>query len=311
MANLTFVSPYIIDNLKSWINHIKSLDDLAENTLKAYNRDVLNFIGFLQKHLDIDQDNQKYMILKVTDIRAWLSFEKNKGVNSRSLARKLSSVKNFYRWFSEKEQFDPSVILSIKSPKFQKKLPRPLSKSSAREIIEVVGENKNEKWISARDIAILTLLYGCGLRISEVLSLKVRDTPLPEIIRVIGKGQKERLIPVIAPARESVNIYLKLLPLKLSREDFLFRGLRGGILNPRIITRAMEQARQQMGLPETATPHAMRHSFATHLLEAGGDLRVIQELLGHSSLSTTQAYTAVDTVQLMEVYNRTHPLKPQ
>ena len=172
-----------------------------------------------------------------------------------------------------------------------------------------MGHLADEKWVSARDIAIITLLYGCGLRISEVLSLKLSDTPIPDSMIILGKGRKERVVPVLQIARESVKTYLKLLPFQINPTDTIFRGTRGGVLNPRIVTRFVEKARLQMGLPETTTPHAMRHSFATHLLEAGGDLRTIQELLGHASLSTTQTYTAVNTAQLMKVYDQSHPLK--
>ncbi len=162
-------------------------------------------------------------------------------------------------------------------------------------------------WVSARDVAVVTVLYGCGLRISEALGLRGRDAPLPDVLRIVGKGGKERIVPVLDAARDAVNSYVHLCPHALEPDAPLFRGVRGGALNPRAIQKAMAASRMQLGLPATATPHAMRHSFATHLLSAGGDLRAIQELLGHASLSTTQSYTAVDTARLMEVYDRTHP----
>ncbi|WP_276946763.1 tyrosine-type recombinase/integrase, partial [Haematobacter massiliensis] len=174
-------------------------------------------------------------------------------------------------------------------------------------VIDRVEVQHEEPWLGARDAAVVTLLYGCGLRISEALSLRRRDAPLGETLRVIGKGNKERLVPVLPAARQAVADYVALLPFAVPAEEPLFRGARGGPLNPGLIARAMERVRNQMGLPATATPHALRHSFATHLLNAGGDLRAIQELLGHASLSTTQVYTAVDARRLMEVYENTHP----
>lgn len=174
-------------------------------------------------------------------------------------------------------------------------------------MIETVELQSASDWVAARDVAVVTLLYGCGLRISEALSLTGADAPLPDTLRILGKGEKERVVPVIPAARSAVDRYLRLCPHPQSPDAALFRGVRGGALNPSAIQGVMAKARMQLGLPATATPHAMRHSFATHLLSAGGDLRAIQELLGHASLSTTQAYTAVDTARLMEVYNRAHP----
>lgn len=240
-------------------------------------------------------------------MRAWMAHERGTGLGARSLARSLSAVKSFYRWLSEREDFDATAVLSTRSPKFQKKLPRPLEQDAARQMIETAGEQETSDWVSARNIAVLTLLYGCGLRISEALGLLGADAPLPETLRIVGKGGKERVVPVIPAARDAVQRYRSLCPFDLPADRPLFRGVRGGALNPRAIAKAMETARLQLGLPASATPHAMRHSFATHLLTAGGDLRAIQELLGHASLSTTQAYTAVDTARLMEVYKAAHP----
>jgi integrase/recombinase XerC len=197
--------------------------------------------------------------------------------------------------------------LLTRAPKFTKKLPRPLAEDAAAKMIETVEMQSLEPWVAARDSAVVTLLYGCGLRISEALGLTGADAPLPKTLRIIGKGQKERVVPVIGAARDAVDEYIRLCPHDLAPDKALFRGVRGGALNQRLVQKVMENARLQLGLPATATPHAMRHSFATHLLTAGGDLRAIQELLGHASLSTTQAYTAVDTARLMEVYDKAHP----
>ncbi|MEM8538005.1 MAG: tyrosine recombinase XerC, partial [Pseudomonadota bacterium] len=243
----------------------------------------------------------------VRDIRAWMAHERGRGVAARSLARSLSAVKSFYRWLAKREGFEPTAVLSTRAPKFQRKLPRPLEENAAAAMLDTVGLQTAEPWIAARDTAVVTLLYGCGLRISEALGLTGADVPLPQVMRITGKGGKERIVPVIAAARQAVDDYLRLCPFAVTDDAPIFRGARGGVLAPRAIQKVMAQARMQLGLPASATPHAMRHSFATHLLSAGGDLRAIQELLGHASLSTTQAYTAVDAAQLMKVYEKAHP----
>ena len=199
------------------------------------------------------------------------------------------------------------AVLSTRSPKFQRKLPRPLSEPAAKDLIDRVEAQDARDWIGARDVAVVTLLYGCGLRISEALGLTAAALPLSDTLRIRGKGNKDREVPVLPAARQAVDRYAALCPHDLAPADPLFRAVRGGALGPRQVARVVEAARMQLGLPATATPHAMRHSFATHLLDAGGDLRAIQELLGHASLSTTQAYTAVDTARLLEVYRNAHP----
>jgi integrase/recombinase XerC len=240
-------------------------------------------------------------------MRGWMAHERDRGLSARSLARALSAVKNFVTWMAEKNDFDPTAVLMIRAPRFSAKLPRPLEENAAKSVLETVELQSSTPWVALRDQAVITLLYGCGLRISEALGLTGRALPLGETIRIIGKGKKERLVPVIPAARDAVTAYAKVCPFEIEADDPIFRGVRGGVLNPRHIQKVMEQARMQLGLPASATPHAMRHSFATHLLNAGGDLRAIQELLGHASLSTTQAYTAVDTARLMEVYETAHP----
>ncbi|GAA6190190.1 tyrosine recombinase XerC [Phaeobacter sp. NW0010-22] len=304
---MTLISPACRDALQGWLEREKSLAGRAENTLTAYQGDVSEFLSFMTLHHGQSQGLMALAKITVSDMRAWMAQSRNGGVGARSLARKLSAVKGFYRWLAEREGFEPTAVLSTRSPKFQKKLPRPLAEDAARDMIETVELQSLTNWVAARDVAVVTLLYGCGLRISEALSLTGSDTPLGATLRIRGKGGKERIVPVIPAARDAVDTYLKLCPHTQSPDAPLFRGVRGGALNPRAIQTAMAKARMQLGLPATATPHAMRHSFATHLLTAGGDLRAIQELLGHSSLSTTQAYTAVDTAHLMAVYNRSHP----
>ena len=245
--------------------------------------------------------------ISVSEMRAWMASERSRGVGARSLARSLSAVKSFYGWLAEREGFEPTAVLLTRSPKFTKKLPRPLAVDAAAAMIDTVEVQARDAWVAARDAAVVTLLYGCGLRISEALSLTGAAVPLPETLMITGKGGKDRMVPVIDAARDAVATYLRLCPHPLEPDAPLFRGVRGGALNPRAVQKVMEKARMQLGLPATATPHAMRHSIATHLLAAGGDLRTIQELLGHASLSTTQAYTAVDTARLMEVYEAAHP----
>ena len=240
-------------------------------------------------------------------MRAWMARERRRGLGPRSLARALSSVKSFHRWRAEREGREFPAVLAARAPKFTRKLPRPLSEEGARTMLDRVEVQAAEPWVAARDTAVVTLLYGCGLRISEALSLTGADLPLGEVLRIRGKGGKERIVPVLAAARDAVAVYVALCPHPMEPDMAVFRGVRGGKLNPRLVQRVMEAARLQLGLPATATPHALRHSFATHLLSAGGDLRAIQELLGHASLSTTQAYTAVDTARLMEVYEQAHP----
>lgn len=304
---MSLIAPACRDALQDWLTAERALNGAAENTIKAYNADVTGFLSFLALHQGGRGGLAPLTRLSVSDMRAWMAQERGQGVGARSLARKLSAVKGFTRWLAERDGFDATAVLSTRAPKFRKKLPRPLAEDAARAMIDTVETQVEEKWVAARDAAVLTLLYGCGLRISEALDLRGADAPLPGTLRIFGKGGKERVVPVLPAARDAVDAYVALCPHPITPDSPLFRGVRGGELNGRIVRSAMARARQQLGLPATATPHAMRHSFATHLLTAGGDLRAIQDLLGHASLSTTQAYTAVDTAHLMEVYERAHP----
>lgn len=301
------IAPAARDALQQWLDARQALAGASENTIQAYRRDVAGFLAFMTGHKGEQQGLKPLARVSVSDMRSWMAFERGRDVGSRTLARKLSAVKSFYRWLSEREGFEPTAVLAMRSPKFQRKLPRPLSPDAASEVLDCVEEQHDNPWISARDQAVVTLLYGCGLRISEALGLKGRDVPLEDVLRIIGKGGKERVVPVMPPVRAAVARYLELCPHPQIDDQPIFRGLRGGALNPRLVQKLIESVRLQLGLPASATPHAMRHSFATHLLNAGGDLRAIQELLGHASLSTTQAYTAVDTARLMEVYQAAHP----
>ncbi len=301
------LSPALRDALAGWLAHLSALDGAAANTVAAYQRDVARFLHFLARHRGGAEGLAAVVTLPQTDLRAWMAEERGRGLSARSLARSLSAVKRFAAWAADRTGADATTVLAARGPKFRRKLPRPLSVDGAAAMLGSVGDDAREDWIAARDAAVVTLLYGCGLRISEALSLTGADHPLPDVLRITGKGGKTRIIPVLPAARDAVAAYVTVCPYDLSRAEPLFRGARGGPLNPRLIQSAMERARLRLGLPATATPHAMRHSFATHLLSAGGDLRAIQDLLGHASLSTTQAYTAIDAARLMEVYEKAHP----
>ncbi len=295
------------DALERWLAQLGALGGRAANTITAYRRDVAGFLDFLARHHGEPLGLGPLADLGQGDLRAWMAHERGRGISARSLARQLSAVKTFLRWLSDREGTEATAVLSARGPKYRRKLPRPLAEDAARAVLDTVGEDAREDWIAARDTAVVTLLYGCGLRISEALGLTAASHPLPEVLRIRGKGGKERVVPVLPAARAAVARYAALCPFDLAAGGPLFRGARGGPLSPRLIAKAMEGTRARLGLPATATPHALRHSFATHLLAAGGDLRAIQALLGHASLSTTQAYTAVDAARLMEVYEAAHP----
>ncbi len=303
----TGIAPACRDALARWLDHMRALDGAAENTIAAYTTDLRDFIAFMTEHRGGPQGLGALAQITVSDMRAWLARTRADGIGPRSVARKLSAVKSFYRWLAEREGFEPTAVLSARSPKYTRKLPRPIATDAVNDVLETVRDGARNDWVGARDVAVLTLLYGCGLRISEALGLTCAALPLDNALRVSGKGGKERIVPVLAAAREAINAYAALCPFAATPGRALFVGARGGPLSPRIVQKSLANARMQLGLPATATPHALRHSFATHLLSAGGDLRAIQELLGHASLSTTQAYTGVDAARLMEVYDAAHP----
>lgn len=305
------VLPDLSDGLtatvQTWLAAQAALGGASSATVDAYRHDVTGWLCFLQDHRGGAAGSATIAEVTLSDMRAWMAAERGRGLSARSLARALSAVKSFTRWLATRDGFDATAILSTRSPRFQKKLPRPLAEDAARDVLNTVELQSDEPWVAARDVAVVTLLYGSGLRISEALGLKGTSLPLEGSLHIRGKGGKERMVPVLSAATRAVDAYARACPHDLSPEGPLFRGVRGGALNPRLVQKAMERTRLQLGLPASATPHALRHSFATHLLNAGGDLRAIQELLGHASLSTTQAYTAVDTARLREVYASAHP----
>lgn len=301
------MSPGLRDALETWLSQLAALEGASPRTVEAYAADLRGFLDFMTLHHGDSLGRASLGRVTISDMRAWMAHERGRGLSARSLARSLSAVKTFARWLAERDGFDPTAILSARSPRFKKKLPRPLAPDAARAMLDAVESQATLPWLAARDLAVLTLLWGCGLRISEALGLTGADHPLPDTLRIRGKGGRERMIPVLPAARESVAAYVAVCPWPSEPAAPLFRGVRGGALSPRLVQHAMASARAALGLPATATPHALRHSFATHLLNAGGDLRTIQELLGHASLSTTQVYTAVDGARLAEVYQAAHP----
>ncbi len=296
-----------LDLLERFLAQLTAVKNASPKTVDAYRRDISGYLGFLVTHWGGPIGKAGLSDVRAPDIRAWVAAERARGLSARSTGRALSAVKSFHRWLDAAEGVSNSAVAAARGPKVKARLPRPVDPDAAEALIEDAAADQLEPWIAARDAAVLTLLWGCGLRISEALSLKLSDAPLPDALRIVGKGGKERITPVLPATREAVDEYLRLLGHPGPPERALFLGARGGDLGARAVQKAMAGARMRLGLPSTATPHALRHSFATHLLEAGGDLRAIQELLGHASLSTTQVYTAVDQTRLMEIYDKAHP----
>lgn len=292
----------------AWLGHLRHERGHADRTLEAYDRDVRQFLTFLARDLGHPPCLADLSRLDLKVFRGFLASRRRAGTVSRSLARSLSALRQLFRWLEAKDIVENRAILQLAMPKVPHSVPKPLTVAKAAEVVEARGEAELD-WVNARDVAVLLLLYGCGLRIAEALSLKTKDAPTVErdVLRVVGKGEKERLVPVLPIVREAIARYRELCPYQLEPDAPIFRGAKGGPLSPRIIQLAMQRLRGELGLPATATPHALRHSFATHLLSAGGDLRQIQELLGHASLSTTQAYTEVDRERLLAVYDAAHP----
>jgi integrase/recombinase XerC len=285
---------------------------MSPKTLEAYQRDVQQFLAFLAEHLGGAPKLPDLAELAPADVRAFMAARRANGIGGRSLMRGLAGVRSFARFLERNGKGKVGALMAVRAPKLPKTLPKPLSIASAKRIADVdlrAGEER-APWILARDAAVLGLLYGCGLRIAEGLGLKREDMPAPgqgDVITVTGKGNKQRMVPLLPQVSQLVADYVALCPYALPPNGPLFVGAKGGPLSPRIVQLVMEQLRGVLGLPDSATPHALRHSFATHLLARGGDLRSIQELLGHASLSTTQIYTAVDTDRLLEVYLSAHP----
>jgi integrase/recombinase XerC len=305
------VSPDILLLAQSWLSHLMGTRRLSVKTGEAYGRDLRQFLEFLSLNHGSSINAATFQTLHPQELRSFMSMRRQNSVGGRSLMRQLAALRSFAR-FLESEGFSCiGVFTALKGPKVARSLPRPIPSKPACQMTESAlrDDEERESWIIARDAAVLSLLYGAGLRISEALSLTRGQAPLHEgeTLRITGKGGKIRMIPVIAHLCRAVEDYLQQCPYPLEAHDPLFVGAKGGPLSPRIIQRIVQQLRGALGLPDTATPHALRHSFATHILNGGGDLRAIQQLLGHSSLSSTQIYTHIDAARLMHVYNEVHP----
>jgi integrase/recombinase XerC len=314
--DLVFAAPEVTREIGRWLTHLGAERRMSEKTLEAYRRDVGQFLAFLSEHFGGHVTLALLAGLEPRDVRAFMAARRSAGIGARSLMRGLAGSRSFARFLERDGKTKASsafaALSAVRSPKIAKTLPKPLGIASAKRVTEAdlrAGEER-EPWVLARDAAVLALLYGSGLRISEALSLKRKDVPAlgtGDVIIVTGKGQKTRMVPVLTQVLKLIADYVAICPYALANNDPLFVGAKGGQLSPRIVQLVMERLRGSLGLADTATPHALRHSFATHLLARGGDLRAIQELLGHASLSTTQIYTEVDAERLLEVYASTHP----
>ena len=308
-AVLILAAPDLAAAVERWRRHLAAERRASAETVEAYERDVEQFLRFLTEHLGEPPTIAALSTLRPADLRAFLARRRAGGVAARSLGRNLAGIRSLARFLERRDGVNAAPFRAVRTPKAGRSLPHPVTASVAIRLTDAGESLAEEPWVAARDAAVLALLYGCGLRISEALGLTRREAPTSGVraIRVTGKGGKTRIVPVLPAVAARIEDYLRLVPFVLDAEEALFRGVKGGPLSPRIVQLAMERMRGALGLSETATPHALRHSFATHLLGAGGDLRTIQELLGHASLSTTQIYTEVDAARLIDVWSRTHP----
>jgi len=291
---------------KAWLAFLAHEKRASPNTLRAYGDDVSRFLGFQRGHLGGPVTEKSLAGLKTTDIRAFIAARRSEGLGAGGVQRALAGIRSFYRFLAKEQILENANVRAVKTPRVKRRLPRPLSEVDAQRALTEAGEHDVE-WLGARDAALLTLLYGAGLRISEALSLKRGDVPLGETLTVLGKGRKERMVPVLPLLRDAIAAYTEKIPFGGGPSSSLFLSRRGRPMSAREAQGLMQRLRSRLGLPERATPHALRHSFATHLLAGGGDLRSVQELLGHASLSTTQTYTAIDTARLLETYSAAHP----
>jgi integrase/recombinase XerC len=300
------------DALEAWIDYLAQERRASPRTLESYRYGVCTYLDFLERHRGGSLDLDDLKAISAADVRAFLASRRQgadgRGLSPRSLSQNLSAVRAFHRWLDRRLGVANDAVALVRGPKIKPSVPRPVSEDQARGLLrEAADDIALEPWEAARDAAVLTLLYGCGLRISEALSLTRADAPLGETLRITGKGGKTRIAPVLPAVRAAVDDYVRQAPFALSADLPLFRAKRGGALSPRQVQATMAKLRGALGLPDRATPHALRHSFATHLLGAGADLRSIQDLLGHASLSTTQKYTAVDAAGLLATYAKAHP----
>lgn len=295
------------DALSKWHNYLQYERNMSQHTIRAYTADIHHFLNFLREHFAKAPSLNDLSDTRIQDFRSWLATKAREGVGNAARARSLSGVKNFLKFLDKSGIMHNAHINLIRSPKKPHKLPKPLSETHAKDIIKQADLLKIEDWVGARDKALFTLLYGCGLRIAEALDLNIGDIPQDGFWRILGKGRKERIVPTLDIVQRNITAYLDMRPFSNEAEQPLFLGQRGKRLNQGIAQKSLRELRVTLGLPETATPHALRHSYATHLLAEGANLREIQELLGHASLSTTQRYTDVENSKLLEIYNAAHP----
>src|ERR1700761_775254 len=309
---LDYADETVAREIMHWLSHLRAERRLSPKTLEAYARDLRQCLIFLAEHWGTRVTLARFATLEATDIRAFMAMRRADEIGSRSLMRSLAGLRSFGRFLEREGKGKVGPLTAIRAPKIAKTLPKPIHMAAAKRFADAderAGEER-DPWILARDAAVMALLYGSGLRISEALGLKRREVPLPgagDVLVVTGKGNKTRMVPVLQNVLTLIQDYVAVCPHPLPPEGPIFVGARGGPLKARIIQLTMERLRGALGLPDSATPHALRHSFATHLLSRGGDLRAIQELLGHASLSTTQIYTGIDSERLLEVYRTTHP----
>jgi len=311
-TDFTVADPELAALARGWLAHLTGERRVSPHTLTSYARDLRQFLTFAAIHFGEAPSVATFARLEAGDLRAFMAARRFEGAGSRSLLRQLAGLRSFARYLERNDKAKATAFGAVRAPKTQRRLPKPLSPEAARSVVRTDShgnENVRPSWILARDAAVLALLYGAGLRISEALAISRFEAPVGDldVLTVTGKGRKTRSVPVIAPVRRGVENYLALCPYPLAPNGPLFLGAKGGPLSPRIIQLTVERLRGALGLPDSATPHALRHSFATHLLSRGGDLRAIQELLGHASLSTTQIYTAVDSERLLKAYREAHP----
>ncbi len=298
---------FVQKNIYLWRDYLTATRRLSDLTVRSYMEDLKEFFSFLHQSLNKTITKQDLEELKITDFRAFLAWRHQFQIEASSMARSLSALKNFFKYLMRENVLKNTTIMSVHSARPKKCLPHPLSVDQAKKFLECAARLNKKKWEGERDKALFTLLYGCGLRIAEALALNVSDvSPVPEVLCIRGKGKKDRLVPILKVVQNTLKTYLKYHP-HLSASSPLFIGAQGDRLNPGVVQRTTRKIREKLNLPETVTPHALRHSFATHLLQGGGDLRTVQELLGHSSLSATQRYTEITLSDLKKVYQKSHP----
>ena len=292
----------------SWHAHLRHDRGLADKSIEAYGRDLRQMLAWLNTHLDRPADVADLAALNAKTVRAFLASRRRAGLENRSMARAMSSLRMFFRWLEECETLKNRTFRLVQSPKVPHSVPKPLTVEKAAAVVDG-GMAADLDWVVARDMAVLLLLYGSGLRLSEALGLTLHEAPVPgtDVLIITGKGGRQRMVPILPVTQAAMARYIDLCPYPLDDDELVFRGAKGGPLSPRLIQLSIERMRTALGLPETATPHALRHSFATHLLSSGADLRQIQELLGHASLSTTQIYTEVDRERLLKAHELYHP----